>query len=386
MPTRRHIFQLLAAAPVLASAGCSGLSETPDPYAAWRQPGQGEADPRRFVLAHGLLAPNPHNRQPWLVRLEGADAMSLYVDPTRLLPETDPYHRQIVVGCGAFLELIALSAPRLGLAADIQAWPKGTSGPGSGPGSGLDDRPFARVVLRPDPAAKAGPLFDQIVRRRTEKVPFLPERPSDAAVRQVLAAAAGPGLVAGETRGPGLRDTLTRICWKAWEIETGTPRTHMESVRLMRIGKAEVVRDPDGIDLSGGMMEVLARTGVMTREALSDPNSMASRSGVDMYRKMLDATPGFFWIRSETADRSAQLAAGRAYARAQLAASANGLGLHPWSMALQEFAEMAGPYRQVQALLGARPDSPVQMLVRMGAVRKASDPSPRRKLDDLMLS
>ena len=160
----------------------------------------------------------------------------------------------------------------------------------------------------------------------------------------------------------------------------------MESVRLMRIGKVEVARNPDGIDLSGGMMEVLARTGIMTREALSHPTSMASRSGVDMYRKMLDATPGFFWIRSETADRSAQLGAGRAYARAQLAASANGLVLHPWSMALQEFAEMAGPYRQVQALLGARPDAPVQMLARMGAVRKVSDPSPRRKLDDLILS
>ena len=382
MPTRRHIFQLLAAAPVLASAGCSGPTETPDPYAAWRQPGQGESDPRRFVLAHGLLAPNPHNRQPWLVRLEGADAMSLYVDPTRLLPETDPFNRQIVVGCGAFLELIALSAPRLGLAADIQAWPQGI--PGSGPG--LGDRPFARVVLRPDPAAKAGPLFDQIVRRRTEKAPFLPERPSDAAVREVLAAAAGPGLVAGETRDPGLRDPLAAICWKAWEIESGTPRTHLESVRLMRIGKSEVARNPDGIDLSGGMMEVLARAGVMTREALSDPTSMASRSGVDMYRKMIDATPGFFWIRSETADRSAQLASGRAYARAQLTASANGLVLHPWSMALQEFAEMAGPYRQLQALLGARPDAPVQMLVRMGAVRKVSDPSPRRKLDDLILS
>lgn len=380
MPNRRHILQLLAAAPVLTAAGCSGPDATQDPYAAWRQPGQGESDPRRFVLAHGLLAPNPHNRQPWLVRLEGADAMSLYVDRTRLLPETDPFHRQIVLGCGAFLELIALSAPRLGLAADIQAWPKGAPGPG------LDDRPFARVVLRPDPAAKAGPLFDQIVRRRTEKAPFLPERPSDAAVREVLAAATGPGLIAGETRDPGLRDPLAAICWKAWEIETGTPRTHLESVRLMRIGKAEVARNPDGIDISGGMMEVLARVGVMTREALSDPNSMASRTGVDMYREMIDATPGFFWIRSETADRSAQLDAGRAYARAQLAASANGLVLHPWSMALQEFAEMAGPYRQVQALLGARPDAPVQMLVRMGTVRKVSDPSPRRKLDDLILS
>lgn len=380
MPTRRHILELFAMAPLLASAGCACATVTPDPYAAWRQPGQGESDPRRFVLAHGLLAPNPHNRQPWLVRMEGADAMSLYVDRTRLLPATDPFSRQIVVGCGAFLELIAQSAPRLGLVADIQAWPQGAPGPE------LDDRPFARVVLKPEPGVTAGSLFDQIVRRRTEKVPFLPDRPADAAVQAVLAAAAGPGLVAGETREPGLRDSLADICWKAWEIESGTPRTHMESVRLMRIGRAEVVRNPDGIDLSGGMMEVLARTGVMTREALADPDSFASRSGMDMYRKMVEATPGFLWIRSETGDRLAQLAAGHAYARAQLAASAQGLVLHPWSMALQEFAEMAGPYQQVQALLGARPDAPVQILARMGAVRKLSDPSPRRRLDDLILS
>lgn len=380
MPTRRHVLELFATTPLLASAGCAGATVTPDPYAAWRQPGQGESDPRRFTLAHGLLAPNPHNRQPWLVRMEGADAMSLYVDRTRLLPATDPFSRQIVVGCGAFLELIAQSAPRLGLVAGIQAWPQGAPGPE------LDDRPFARVVLKPEPGVTAGPLFEQIVRRRTEKVPFLPDRPVDAAVQAVLAAAAGPGLVAGETREPGLRDSLADICWKAWEIESGTPRTHMESVRLMRIGKAEVVRNPDGIDLSGGMMEVLARAGVMTREALADPDSFASRSGKDMYRKMVEATPGFLWIRSETGDRLAQLAAGRAYARAQLAASAQGLVLHPWSMALQEFAEMAGPYQQVQALLGARPDAPVQMLARMGAVRKPSDPSPRRRLDDLILS
>lgn len=380
MPTRRHVLELFATTPLLASAGCAGATVTPDPYAAWRQPGQGESDPRRFTLAHGLLAPNPHNRQPWLVRMEGADAMSLYVDRTRLLPATDPFSRQIVVGCGAFLELIAQSAPRLGLVAGIQAWPRGAPGPE------LDGRPFARVVLKPEPGVTAGPLFDQIVRRRTEKVPFLPDRPADAAVQAVLAAAAGPGLVAGETREPGLRDSLADICWKAWEIESGTPRTHMESVRLMRIGKAEVVRNPDGIDLSGGMMEVLARAGVMTREALADPDSFASRSGMDMYRKMVEATPGFLWIRSETGDRLAQLAAGRAYARAQLAASAQGLVLHPWSMALQEFAEMAGPYQQVQALLGARPDAPVQMLARMGAVRKPSDPSPRRRLDDLILS
>ncbi|MCA6301156.1 MAG: twin-arginine translocation pathway signal protein, partial [Phenylobacterium sp.] len=78
MPTRRHILEVLSATSILATTGCVAAAPGPDPYAAWRDPGQGETDPRRFVLAHGLLAPNPHNRQSWQVRLEGSDAMSLF--------------------------------------------------------------------------------------------------------------------------------------------------------------------------------------------------------------------------------------------------------------------------------------------------------------------
>lgn len=47
---------------------------------------------------------------------------------------------------------------------------------------------------------------------------------------------------------------------------------------------------------------------------------------------------------------------------------------------------MAGPYAEVQSLLGARPEAPVQMLVRLGAVKRPADPSPRRRLDDLIRS
>lgn len=380
MPTRRHILEVLAAAPLIASTACAGSGAPADPYAAWRNPGQGESDPRRFVLAHGLLAPNPHNRQPWLIRMEGADAMCLYVDRTRLLPQTDPFSRQIIVGCGAFLEMAAQAAPRIGLAADIEPWPEGAPGPA------LDDRPFARITLRPQAGLQPGPLFAQIGRRRTDKTPFLPAVPADAPVLAILQAARGPGLVPGESRDPGLCRRLIDLCWQAWKIETGTHRTHMESVNLIRIGKAEVAQNPDGIALTGSMTDGLARMGILTREALADPSSTASKSSVSMYRKMIEATPGFFWIRSETADRGAQLAAGRAYARAQLAATAEGLVMHPWSMALEEFAEMAGPYAGIQTLLGARPDSPVQMLVRLGSVKTPTAPSPRRRLDDLIRS
>ncbi len=378
MPTRRHILEVLSATSILATTGCVAAAPGPDPYAAWRDPGQGETDPRRFVLAHGLLAPNPHNRQSWLIRLEGSDAMSLFIDRTRLLPETDPFGRQVVLGCGAFLELVAQSAPRIGRTADIQVWPEGA------PEGGLDDRPFARVTLRPEAGIAPGPLFEQIPKRRTEKAPFVPMPPADAAVAAVLQAAQAPGLIPGETREAGLRRSLIDVCLEGWRIETGTKRTHMESVNLIRIGKAEVARNPDGIALSGGMIDVMAGLGILTREALADPNSNASKSSNDMFEKMIEATPAFFWIRSETADRSAQLAAGRAYARAQLAAAVQGLAMHPWSMALQEFPEMAGPYARVQSLLGARPDAPVQMLVRLGAVPSPSRPTPRRRLDDLL--
>ena len=99
MSTRRHVLQLLAAAPALSACGGGDL---PDPIAAWRDPGAGEQDPRRFALAHAILAPNPHNTQAWQVELRGDDEMLLYCDLERRLPFTDPNDRQITIGCGCF--------------------------------------------------------------------------------------------------------------------------------------------------------------------------------------------------------------------------------------------------------------------------------------------
>ena len=55
-------------------------------------------EPRMQALSYAILAPNPHNRQPWLVDLQVDGQVTLYVDQTRLLPHTDPFSRQIVAG------------------------------------------------------------------------------------------------------------------------------------------------------------------------------------------------------------------------------------------------------------------------------------------------
>ncbi|HEY3298089.1 MAG TPA: hypothetical protein VGK34_05475, partial [Armatimonadota bacterium] len=54
-------------------------------------------DPRMQLVAHGLLAANGHNMQPWRIRLEN-NPMSflLYADETRMTPEIDPEARQMM--------------------------------------------------------------------------------------------------------------------------------------------------------------------------------------------------------------------------------------------------------------------------------------------------
>ena len=81
---------------------------------------------------------------------------------------------------------------------------------------------------------------------------------------------------------------------------------------------------------------------------------------------------------TEGNDRATQVNAGRAYARAQLAATAGGLSMQPLSQALQEYPEQAGPYARIHDLLQAPPPRfTVQMWARLGYAPPVG-PSPRR--------
>ena len=75
----------------------------------------------------------------------------------------------------------------------------------------------------------------------------------------------------------------------------------------------------------------------------------------------------------------------RGAVRANLAATGLGLSLHPNQQALQEYPEVAEPYRAIHDLLEApAPDHTVQMLARLGFAPEgagAVPPAPRRGLE-----
>lgn len=361
IPSRRKMIFLVGGGAVLAAGGVFGFAATRAPqtaYLPWDRAGSYE-DPRMRALSWALLAPNPHNRQPWLADLSVAGVITLHVDRDRLLPHTDPSNRQITIGLGCFLELLRMAAAEDGHRAEVVLFPQGSSL------TALDQRPIARITLTPDRAVARDPLFALVPSRRSNKEPFDVNRPVAPEMLAQMEAVVRNGARFGGTvdRSKVLEwRTLTR---EALRIEVVTPHTYRESVDLFRIGRREVDANPDGIDFSGPMFESMHLTGMFTREMAGDPTSFAFKAGMDAVYANADTAMGHVWLVTTDNSRETQIAVGADWLRVNLAATALGLGFQPLSQALQEFPEMAGPFRQVHERL-APEGGTVQMLSRIG--------------------
>jgi len=345
--TRRKTLTLMGGGVVVAATASAGtFLATRTPARAlepWQTAG-GYDDPRLFALSYALLAPNPHNRQPWLIELKGDDAFLLHRDTRRDLPHTDPHHRQIFVGLGCFLELMSVAATLRGKTVEIALFPEGPDGT------------VAHVRLTD--GAAADPLAGHMLERRSCKEPF-----EDRPVPVSTAADLAPyGTVLTD---PDTVSQVRKLTWDAWLAEMHTHRALKESVDLMRFGKSEINANPDGIDLGGAFLESLMLAGVLTRESQLDPQSTGFREGVKMYQEMLWATPAYVVLTSQGNKRPDQIDAGRRWLRLNLETTRLGLALHPVSQALQEYKEMAPYYAAAHRML-AKPGETVQMLGRLG--------------------
>ncbi|MEJ6397873.1 Acg family FMN-binding oxidoreductase [Yoonia sp. 208BN28-4] len=355
---RRGFLKLVGGGVVLAAAGLAyNAQRFPDAaIAPWADAGQGHDDPRLHALSYAILAPNPHNRQPWMAKLEGDDALTLHVDPDRLLPHTDPFNRQITIGLGCFLELLRMAAAEQGQAVEITPFPEG------GDAAALDGRPVARVVF--DGAATADPLFAHYHDRRSLKEPFDTTRTvPDAALAAIIAAA--QSVPAGGSIAENDIAFWRQLTRDALLVEIETPRIYKESVDLFRFGKAEVNANPDGIDFTGPLFQTLTTFGLMTREAALDTSSTMYTQGIDAVLANTDTAMGHVWLVSATNSRADQIRTGADWLRMNLAATAQGIGFQPLSQALQEYPEMSAYYDETHARLA--PDGgTVQMLSRIG--------------------
>ena len=195
---RRNFLKLAGSAGVIVAAGGVGFAATRTPTAAlkpWQEAESLYSDPMRRALSYAILAPNPHNRQPWIVELKGDAEAVLSCDLGRLLPVTDPFSRQIVIGLGCFLELFSIAAAQDGLRADIRYFSDGQ------PGDQLGSHPVAHLSLHKGQGLPADPLFAYVLERHTNRDPYDTERTISDGVLEHLHHVAADNVRVGTVNG-----------------------------------------------------------------------------------------------------------------------------------------------------------------------------------------
>jgi hypothetical protein len=290
------------------------------------------------------------------------------------LPHTDPFSRQIMIGHGAFLEVLDLAAGWLGYATQTMLFPEGEFG------DAVDARPVARIRFVKQDSIAEDPLFTYVTARRSHKDSFDMQRPVSATVvADVVSSIRQPEVVAAFTVETTPLLALRKLAADAIRLESATPRTLKESVDLVRLGADEIAAHRDGISLHGPMFWWLGRLGMMSKEDSLDPTTSSHKSTVKSLCKNPETAMGFVWLTTAGNRRADQIAAGRAHVRNNLKATQIGLQMHPLSQALQEYSEMDGLRTELNRQLAVPVGHTLQMMSRVGYADPAP-PAPRRGL------
>jgi hypothetical protein len=374
--SRRRFLRVLAAGGPLLLAACDRMPASA--ISAWQGPDPALVDPRLRALSWALLAPNPHNMQPWVADVRTPQTIRLSLDVRRLLPATDPPGRQILIGCGAFAELLRQAAAQDGHRAEFDWFPDGQF-----EDRAPDARPFVDVRLVRDPGLARDPLFAAVRMRRTNRAPYQSRIPERATLETIAAAVQTPSIAVQFVTDPAAVRTVSQLAADGYRTEFATPAAFKESADVIRVGADEIAAEPSGIVVHGTAIWWGLKLGLFRREDVFDAEAPATRQVTERFVGAMAATPVWVHLASRDNRRRTQLEAGRAYVRLDLAAAAAGVAIHPNSQTLQEFPEMRSLYQRMHSALGVAEPARVQMLARLGYA-DAPGPSPRRGIKALL--
>ncbi len=98
---------------------------------AWPElPGTETDSDDRLAWCAGVArwAPSKHNTQPWRFVLQDSD-LDIWTDPSRILANTDPHRREMLISCGAAVQFACVAARSLGYQPLVDLLPRGAGGP-----------------------------------------------------------------------------------------------------------------------------------------------------------------------------------------------------------------------------------------------------------------
>ena len=383
---RRNFIRIMgvgASTMMLSSAvtGCSNNQRMSQP--GWTNRDLDESDIRLKILSYAMLCPNPHNKQPWLIKFTGPTSFKLFVDPERLLPETDPYFRQIHIGQGAFLEILEIAASSFGYGVEIKYFPDGSYS-----NIEFSEKAIASINLVKSLEITIDPLFSEILKRHSNKREYDNVPLTDTEINQLVSfQTENSHYQIHFEQSSTSKIALEQFLTEAMNIETGNRSRDLETIKMFRFNDDEIKKYRDGFGLSQsgvtGIRKYFAEKFFLSRpDAEKDPTSFGEQT-VDMVKNQTSSTACFSWLTTNSNERIDQVLIGRDYCRLNLKTSSMGLVQHPMSQILQEYQDMIPLQSKFKTRFNIKQGETVQMLFRLGRAEPTLH-SPRRVVKEIV--
>lgn len=343
-------------------------------------------DPRIRLAAHGLLAANGHNMQPWKIRLDRADPMVfyLYADSDRLTKEVDPLSRQMMVTQGAFLEYVRVAGDQSGDRTKIELFPQGGYDEQNLEKS-MDDVPVAKITLT-RAAPRATSLYDGMFLPDTNRAPYQSEKLNAGQIDALEKISTDDTLSVKVFQDRENGNKLGDYAVKGAAVEAGVERVMKETEVIFRPNESEKNKYRYGFSVEGqgtsGIMKHLMQ-GLVTLFPSMNSGKSASDLMIRSTKASVDHTPAYALILTKDNTRSSQVKSGMLYSRLVLEAQRQGLAVQPLSQVLEEYPEMSGLYHGIHRDYAPGGET-IQMLVRVGRPTKTVPQSMRRDVMDLV--
>lgn len=333
---------------------------------------------RKRVLRYAILAPSPHNTQPWKIRFKGIERILVSIDHERLLSECDPRGRQAFISTGAFLENLDLAARSCGYRTDIDLFPEGWPC-----ATAVPDTSIARVDLIADGKCVTDPLFFQIPLRHTNRRPFRKKEVSSGIVGQIAGSFDYTMASFGFSSHRDLIATLTDFSGDAMNIGLSDSKRRNETLKHFRFTDEEVRNSPDGIGFAqsgyGRVSRYFIGNFLLSRYRATSSQSLFLENAVKKVREQTAEAGGIGWLSTKSDHRIEQIKAGRAFQRIHLKATSLGIALQPITQPLADYPDMRDLRSLLYEYLGIPDTHTIQMLFRLGFAPPVPS-SPRRDM------
>lgn len=304
----------------------------------------------RFLLRYAILAPSSHNSQPWEFVIDG-ERIEVHAAEDRWLDVADTDKRELYVSLGCAIENLCIAAEYFGLGYRTEYHDDAT--------------PVSVVTLTPTSEASSNRptgLFHEITERYTNHRLFKDRPLPDGFDEQVQDCVLDNDVTLHLIDGPKRKGSIAELQARADRRQMENPAYRKELGYWIGIGA-----------LGASWLNARIAQAVVSHLNIGDREARKNS-------KLIQSAPVVGVLTADSDDPTARLKTGQAFERLALAATGEGIAVHPMSQILER-SEM----REELADHLPSDDALPQHLFRLGYPEESQEHTPRWPLETFLV-